>query len=119
MPISVGRAVVNQALNIMHEDDLVYFDFRCTRCKKNNRVSKEQLQHASPNWEYEPTAKPAVKKEKPAEEPAADKAKAAESKTAPAKKTLGYLRVSTADQDLNKNKADILHLANVNDLDYA
>ena len=27
-------------------------------------------------------------------------------------KTIGYLRVSTADQDLGKNKADILHLAN-------
>jgi len=28
------------------------------------------------------------------------------------KKTIGYLRVSTADQDLDKNKADILNLAN-------
>ena len=28
------------------------------------------------------------------------------------KKTIGYLRVSTSDQDLDKNKADILHLAN-------
>ena len=28
------------------------------------------------------------------------------------KKTIGYLRVSTADQDLDKNKADILKLAN-------
>ena len=28
------------------------------------------------------------------------------------KKTIGYLRVSTADQDLDKNKSDILHLAN-------
>lgn len=27
-------------------------------------------------------------------------------------RTIGYLRVSTADQDLEKNKADILHLAN-------
>jgi len=27
-------------------------------------------------------------------------------------KIIGYLRVSTADQDLEKNKADILHLAN-------
>ena len=27
-------------------------------------------------------------------------------------KTIGYLRVSTADQDVEKNKADILKLAN-------
>ena len=31
-------------------------------------------------------------------------------------KTIGYLRVSTADQDLAKNKADILKLANDKDL---
>jgi DNA invertase Pin-like site-specific DNA recombinase len=32
------------------------------------------------------------------------------------KKTVAYLRVSTIDQDLEKNKADILHLANEKDL---
>jgi len=31
-------------------------------------------------------------------------------------KTIGYLRVSTIDQDLEKNKANILHLANSKDL---
>lgn len=31
--------------------------------------------------------------------------------------TIGYLRVSTIDQDLDKNKADILHLANEKDLE--
>jgi DNA invertase Pin-like site-specific DNA recombinase len=30
--------------------------------------------------------------------------------------TIGYLRVSTADQDLEKNKADILMLANHHNL---
>jgi DNA invertase Pin-like site-specific DNA recombinase len=34
----------------------------------------------------------------------------------PKRKTMGYLRVSTADQDLAKNKADILKLANDKDL---
>src|SRR5947207_2390564 len=38
-------------------------------------------------------------------------------KTPPAKhKTIGYLRVSTGAQELEKNKADILHLANQYDL---
>lgn len=36
--------------------------------------------------------------------------------TSPRGKTLGYLRVSTDDQDLEKNKADILKLANEKDL---
>jgi len=38
-------------------------------------------------------------------------------KTLPTKpKTIGYLRVSTGAQDLDKNKADILRLANQEDL---
>lgn len=32
------------------------------------------------------------------------------------RQTIGYLRVSTVDQDIEKNKADILKLANSNDL---
>ncbi|WP_247233358.1 hypothetical protein [Telluribacter sp. SYSU D00476] len=31
-------------------------------------------------------------------------------------RTIAYLRVSTIDQDLEKNKADILHLANEKNL---
>ena len=32
-------------------------------------------------------------------------------------KTTAYLRISTVDQDIEKNKSDILKLANENDLD--
>ncbi len=52
MPITISRASVEQALTIMQEEGLVHYDFRCPRCKKTNRVSKEQLLHAAPNWEY-------------------------------------------------------------------
>ncbi len=31
-------------------------------------------------------------------------------------KTIGYLRISTNDQDMDKNKSDILHLANENNM---
>jgi len=38
-------------------------------------------------------------------------------KVAPStRKTVAYLRVSTLDKDLEKNKADILHFANHHDL---
>ena len=36
--------------------------------------------------------------------------------TRPSSSVIGYLRVSTADQNLEKNKADILQLANNHDL---
>ena len=61
-PFTIGRASVSQSLNIMQEDDLVHFDFRCPKCKKATRVSKEQLHHAAPGWEYAPTE---IKEEKP------------------------------------------------------
>ena len=53
MPISIGRAIIEDALQIMHEEELVHYDFRCPKCKKANRVSMEQLLHAAPGWEYE------------------------------------------------------------------
>ncbi len=64
IPITISRQNVNRALNIVHEDDLVYFDFRCPKCKKANRVSKEQLLHAAPGWVYEPTTDVDQKKPK-------------------------------------------------------
>ena len=67
MPISIGRASVEQALDIIHEEDLVYYDFRCPKCKKSNRVSKEQLMHASPAWEYVAPEKTEAKEEKKTE----------------------------------------------------
>ena len=55
MPISIGRQTVENALNIVHENNLVHFDFRCPKCKKTNKVSKKQLLHAAPAWKYKPT----------------------------------------------------------------
>ena len=54
-PFTIGRDIVHNSLNIMQEDDLVHFDFRCPKCKKTNRVYRKQLEHAAPGWEYEPT----------------------------------------------------------------
>lgn len=64
MPISIGRQAVEQALTIIHEDDLGYFDFRCPKCKKTNPVSKEQLLHALPGWTYQEPKKEGKSKEK-------------------------------------------------------
>lgn len=63
MPISIGKAMVEQALNIIHEDDLEHYNFRCPKCKKTNRVSKEQLLHAAPSWEYSAAPEKKDKKE--------------------------------------------------------
>ena len=63
MPISIGRQMVENALDIIEEDNLVYFDFRCPKCKKANKISKEQLLHAAPGWVYAAPKKEVKKKE--------------------------------------------------------
>jgi phage FluMu protein Com len=83
MPISIGRQMVDQALNIMYEENLVHFDFRCPKCKKTNKASQEQLLRAAPGWEYKP-AKKIADKQKADQKPAAelpDKEKPAPKKT--------------------------------------
>jgi hypothetical protein len=91
MPISIGRAFIEQALTIMHEEEHVHYDFRCPKCKKANRVSREQLEHAAPGWIYEPSAKKPETDapETPKKQPEAKQTPAKESaaKKAPAKKT--------------------------------
>ena len=63
MPFSIGREIVDQALNTMQDENLVHFDFRCPNCKKNNKVSQRQLLRAAPGWEYKATDKAEEEKE--------------------------------------------------------
>ncbi|HEY61134.1 MAG TPA: hypothetical protein G4N95_00635 [Anaerolineae bacterium] len=53
MPISISKDVVYAALDTLSEGDLQHYDIRCPKCRKINRVSKEQLHHAAPNWKKE------------------------------------------------------------------
>ena len=63
MPFSIGREIVDQALNTMQDENLVHFDFRCPNCKKNNKVSQRQLLRAAPGWVYVAPKKEVKKKE--------------------------------------------------------
>jgi len=51
MPFTVSTELVHSALDTMAKKEWDYYDLRCPQCKKVNRVSKEQLQHAAPTWE--------------------------------------------------------------------
>lgn len=51
MPFAVGKDAVHAALEDMVENDWNHYDFRCPQCKKANRISREQLLHAAPNWQ--------------------------------------------------------------------
>ena len=53
MPINISKDVVYAALDHVTENNLHHYDIRCPKCRKVNRVSREQLLHAAPNWEKE------------------------------------------------------------------
>ena len=55
MPIALSRDLIYAALDEVTDQGLNHYDVRCPKCRKTNRVSREQLQRAAPNWERERT----------------------------------------------------------------
>ncbi|HJS28946.1 MAG TPA: hypothetical protein VJ768_04965 [Anaerolineales bacterium] len=53
-PFSLNRDAVHAALDIIEEEGLKYFNAPCPRCRKANRLSRQQLLKAAPDWVYTP-----------------------------------------------------------------
>ena len=53
MPIALGRDAIYAALDLVHDENLTHYDVRCPKCRKTNRVSREQLENAAPGWTRE------------------------------------------------------------------
>jgi hypothetical protein len=50
MLFAISRDVVHAVLDEMEDEDMQHYDFRCPKCRRANRVSKERLSHAAPGW---------------------------------------------------------------------
>ena len=50
MPIDLNKDFIYGALDVMEDENLTHYDLRCPKCRKTNRVSKQQLLHAAPGW---------------------------------------------------------------------
>lgn len=50
VPFSLGKETIHAALNEMAAQDLRHFDFRCPMCRKTNRLSRERMERAAPDW---------------------------------------------------------------------
>ncbi|GAB4526061.1 MAG: hypothetical protein Fur0018_11130 [Anaerolineales bacterium] len=48
-PFALGEATLRAALEKVVAEDLKYYEARCPRCRKANRLSREQLEHEVPN----------------------------------------------------------------------
>lgn len=50
-PFAIGRNQMLAALQSLQAENLHHYDAHCPRCRKANRVSRDQLEHFFPNWQ--------------------------------------------------------------------
>lgn len=48
---ALSRDEMLAALQYVTEEDLLYYDAHCPKCRRANRVERNKLQRAYPNWE--------------------------------------------------------------------
>lgn len=65
---ALSRDEMLAALQYITEEDLLYYDAHCPKCRRANRVERNKLQRAYPNWQevIKDMAKDAAKAEKEA-----------------------------------------------------
>lgn len=50
-PFAISKAAVHAALDMMEEQDLAHYNAQCPHCRRMNRVSKQELLRAAPDWQ--------------------------------------------------------------------
>ena len=49
-PFALSKETVHYALDTIEAEKLSHFDAQCPHCRRVNRVSREELLHAAPDW---------------------------------------------------------------------
>ena len=49
-PFALGKQAVHAALEVVVAEDLQHYNAQCPFCRRMNRLSKEELQRAAPDW---------------------------------------------------------------------
>jgi phage FluMu protein Com len=49
-PFALGKDAVYAALDTVHDEELSHYNAFCPHCRKANRLSKEELLRAAPDW---------------------------------------------------------------------
>jgi hypothetical protein len=50
-PYALGKEAVVNAIEQVTAEDLSHFNVPCPHCRKVNRVSRDELMRAAPDWE--------------------------------------------------------------------
>jgi phage FluMu protein Com len=53
-PFALGREAVHAALDTLTAEGLHHFNANCPHCRRVNRVSKDALRRAAPEWKPTP-----------------------------------------------------------------
>jgi phage FluMu protein Com len=60
-PFALGKEAVHAALDEVTEGNLSHYNAQCPHCRRVNRVSRDELMRAAPDWsetKTEPETKP-------------------------------------------------------------
>lgn len=50
-PLNISKKEAEAALDLIHQEGLEYYEFRCPHCRKMNKVPPEILRRAAPQWQ--------------------------------------------------------------------
>lgn len=49
-PFAIGKQEAHTALDVLQANKLSHYDVQCPHCRRVNRVSQKELEHATPDW---------------------------------------------------------------------
>lgn len=55
-PFALGKETIHFALDQIVAENLSHFNAQCPHCRRVNRVSREELEHAAPDWSPQSSA---------------------------------------------------------------
>ena len=54
-PFALSKDAIHQALEVITEEDLGHYNAPCPHCRRMNRVSRDELLRAAPDWKASTT----------------------------------------------------------------
>jgi phage FluMu protein Com len=58
-PFAIGKQETHAALDMVESQNLSHYDAPCPHCRRVNRVSRQDLERAAPDWKPVPEERPA------------------------------------------------------------
>jgi phage FluMu protein Com len=50
-PFALSKEAIHSALDQVNAEDLGYYGAPCPHCRRVNRISRQELQRAAPDWQ--------------------------------------------------------------------